>query len=100
MVLVCLIVIAALAVCVLSAWQRNRVEAAPQPAARRAAEVIEEGFSGESIAYGRSVMDHPMLEREAAKLCEKIKADLRNGEEIFYERSTGVAFPCIMCRIT
>ncbi|MDY4966708.1 MAG: hypothetical protein SO100_10175 [Dysosmobacter sp.] len=62
--------------------------------------MIEEGFSGESIAYGRSVMDHPMLEREAAKLCEKIKADLRNGEEIFYERSTGVAFPCIMCRIT
>ena len=71
MVLVCLIVIAALAVCVLSAWQRNRAEAAPQPAARRAAEVIEEGFSGESIAYGRNVMDHPMLEREAAKLCEK-----------------------------
>ena len=85
MVLVCLIVIAALAVCVLSAWQRNRAEAAPQPAARRAAEVIEEGFSGESIAYGRSVMDHPMLEREAAKLCEKIKTDLQNGEEIFYE---------------
>lgn len=85
MVLVCLIVIAALAVCVLSAWQRNRAEAAPSPAARRAAEVIEEGFSRESIAYGRSVMDHPMLEREAAKLCKKIKTDLQNGEEIFYE---------------
>ena len=67
MVLVCLIVIAALAVCVLSAWQRNRAEAAPQPAARRAAEVIEEGFSGESIAYGRSVMDHPMRQSSARR---------------------------------
>ena len=85
MVLICLIVIAALAACVLSAWQRNRAEAAPSPAAGRAAEVIEEGFSRESIAYGQSVMDHPMLEREAAKLCEKIKTELRNGEEIFYE---------------
>ena len=99
MVLVCLIVIAALAVCVLSAWQRNRAEAAPQPAARRAAEVIEEGFSGESIAYGRSVMDHPMLEREAAKLCEKIRRIFETVRR-YSMRSTGVAFPCIMCRIT
>lgn len=87
MVLVCLIVIAALAACVISAWRRAGAAPSPaaRPAERRPAEVIEEGFSGESIAYGRSVMDHPMLEREAAKLCEKIKADLRNGEEIFDE---------------
>ena len=83
MVLFCLIVIAALAVCVMSVWRR--AGAAPQPAARRAAEVIEEGFSHESIAYGRSVMDHPMLEREAAKLCEKIKTEIRNGNKIWYE---------------
>ena len=34
MVLVCLIVIAALAVCVLSAWQRNRAEAGSGKALR------------------------------------------------------------------
>ena len=87
MVLICLIVIAALAVCVMSAWRRAGAAPSPaaRPAERRPAEVIEEGFSSESIAYGRSVMDHLMLEREAAKLCEKIKTDLQNGEEIFYE---------------
>ncbi len=87
MVLICLIVIAALAVCMMSAWRRAGAAPSPaaRPAERRPAEVIEEGFSSESIAYGRSVMDHPMLEREAAKLCEKIKTDLQNGEEIFYE---------------
>ncbi len=87
MVLICLIVIAALAVCVMSAWRRAGAAPSPaaRPAERRPAEVIEEGFSSESIAYGQSVMDHPMLEREAAKLCEKIKTDLQNGEEKFYE---------------
>ena len=87
MVLICLIVIAALAVCVMSAWRRAGAAPSPaaRPAERRPAEVIEEGFSSESIAYGRSVMDHPMLEREAAKLCEKIKTDLQNCKEIWYE---------------
>lgn len=86
MVLVCLIVIAALAACVLSAWRR--AGAAPQPVARPeekraaraiAADAAEEGFTSGSIEYGRSVMDHPMLEREAAKLCEKMEADIRNS---------------------
>lgn len=87
MVLICLIVIAALAVCVMSAWRRAGAAPSPaaRPAERRPAEVIEEGFSSESIAYGRSVMDHPMLEREAAKLCEKMEADIRNGDRVWYE---------------
>ena len=77
MVLICLIVIAALAACVISAlaacvisaWRRAGAAPSPaaRPAERRPAEVIEEGFSSESIAYGQSVMDHPMLEREAGK---------------------------------
>ena len=91
MVLVCLIVIAALAACVISAWRR--AGAAPSPAARPAerwpAEVIEEGFSGESIAYGRSVMDHPMLEQESANFCERIKADIQREDgssgELWYQ---------------
>lgn len=83
MVLVCLIVIAALAACVISAWRRAGAAPSPaaRPAERRAARVIvaEEGFTSGSIEYGRSVTDHPMLEREAAKLCEKMEADIRNG---------------------
>ena len=83
LVLICLIVIAALAACVISAWRRAGAAPSPaaRPAERRPAEVIEEGFSSESIAYGRSVMDHSMLEREAAKLCEKIKTEIRNKFE-------------------
>ena len=84
-VLIGVIAVVGIVIYLATASQANSGKAAPQPAARRAAEVIEEGFSSESIAYGRSVMDHPMLEREAAKLCEKIKTDLQNGEEIFYE---------------
>ena len=85
MVLIGVIAVVVIVTYLATASQANSEKAASQPAARRAAEVIEEGFSSESIAYGRSVMDHPMLEREAAKLCEKIKTDLQNGEEIFYE---------------
>ena len=84
-VLIGVIAVVGIVIYFATASQANSEKAASQPAARRAAEVIEEGFSSESIAYGRSVMDHPMLEREAAKLCEKIETDLRNGEEIFYE---------------
>ena len=84
-VLIGVIAVVGIVIYFATASQANSEKAASQPAARRAAEVIEEGFSSESIAYGRSVMDHPMLEREAAKLCEKIKTDLQNGEEIFYE---------------
>lgn len=85
MVLIGVIAVVVIVIYLATASQANSGKAAPQPAARRPAEVIEEGFSSESIAYGRSVMDHPMLEREAAKLCEKIKTDIQNGEEIFYE---------------
>ena len=84
-VLIGVIAVVGIVIYLATASQANSGKAAPQPAERRPAEVIEEGFSSESIAYGRSVMDHPMLEREAAKLCEKIKTDLQNGEEIFYE---------------
>ena len=84
-VLIGVIAVVGIVIYLATASQANSGKAAPQPAARRPAEVIEEGFSSESIAYGRSVMDHPMLEREAAKHCEKIETDLRNGEEIFYE---------------
>ena len=84
-VLIGVIAVVGIVIYLATASQANSGKAAPQPAARRPAEVIEEGFSSESIAYGRSVMDHPMLEREAAKLCEKIKTDLQNGKEIWYE---------------
>lgn len=82
MVLICLIVIAALAACVISAWRRAGAAPSPaaRPAERRPAEVIEEGFSSESIAYGQSVMDHPMLEQESANFCERIKADIQREE--------------------
>lgn len=82
MVLIGVIAMVVIVIYLATASQANSGKAAPQPAARRPAEVIEEGFSSESIAYGRSVMDHPMLEREAAKLCEKIKTDI---QKIFYE---------------
>lgn len=75
MVLVCLIVIAALAACVLSAWQRNRAEDAPQSAAKS----TETDFDRESVAYGESVLDHPMMEQEAANFCERIKADIQRS---------------------
>ena len=65
-----------------TASQANNAKPAARP---KVEEVVEEGFTSGSIEYGRSVMDHPMLEREAAKLCEKIETDLRNGKEIFYE---------------
>lgn len=89
MVLICLIVIAALAACVISAWRRAGAAPSPaaRPAERRPARVIveEEGFTSGSIEYGQSVMNHPFLEREAAKLCEKMEADIRNGDRVWYE---------------
>lgn len=85
MVLVCLIVIAALAVCVMSAWRRNRVEAAPQPAAK----FTETDFDRESVAYGESVLDHPMMEQETAIFCERIEAEIRRAQspsgELWYQ---------------
>ncbi len=84
-VLIGVIAVVGIVIYFATASQANSEKAASQPAARRAAEVIEEGFSSESIAYGRSVMDHPMLEREAAKLCEKMEADIRNGDRVWYE---------------
>lgn len=74
MVLACLAVIAALAVCVISAWRR--AGATPQPAAK----FTETDFDRESIAYGESVLDHPMLEQESVNFCERIKAEIQREE--------------------
>ena len=81
MVLIGVIAVVVIVTYLATASQANSEKAAARPEVK----VVEEGFTGGSIEYGRSVMDHPMLEREAAKLCEKIKTDLQNGEEIFYE---------------
>ena len=79
-VLIGVIAVVGIVIYLATASQANSGKAAPQPAARRPAEVIEEGFSSESIAYGQSVMDHPMLEQESANFCERIKADIQREE--------------------
>ena len=83
MVLICLIVIAALAVCVMSAWRR--AGAAPQPAAK----FTETDFDRESVSYGESVLDHPMLEQESVNFCERIKAEIQRSQspsgELWYQ---------------
>ena len=79
-VLIGVIAVVGIVIYFATASQANSEKAASQPAARRAAEVIEEGFSSESIAYGQSVMDHPMLEQESANFCERIKADIQREE--------------------
>lgn len=86
MLLIVTIGVIILLTCIVAAGQPSGVSSAARPEERRPARVIvEEGFTSGSIEYGQSVMNHPFLEREAAKLCEKMEADIRNGDRVWYE---------------